>query len=66
MMRLVCKHCGGDVHVGEKNCSHCGIPLPPDLGKSSQKKFKLFFIGLIIFCAIMIIWLPPDWTHFIK
>ena len=58
MSNLNCKHCGGDIHIGEKNCSHCGMPLPPDLGKNPQKKFKLYFIGLVIFCAVMIIWLP--------
>ena len=66
MNNFICKHCGGEVNIGETNCSHCGMPLPPDLGKNPQKKFKIFFICLIIFCAIMIIWLPPDWTRFIK
>ena len=66
MKDLICKHCGGSVEAGDANCSHCGIPLPPNLGKSPQKKFILFFIALIIFCFVMIIWLPPDWTRFIK
>lgn len=64
MKQLVCKHCGGAIEAGDKTCTHCGIPLPPNLGKSSQRKFVLFFIALIIFCFIMIIWLPPDWTRF--
>ena len=58
MMNLTCKHCGGTINMGETNCAHCGMPLPPDLGKNPQKKFKLFFIALVIFCVIMIIWLP--------
>ena len=66
MKNLTCKHCGGGIKMGEEYCSHCGIPLPPDLGQSPLKKFKLFFIALVIFCIGMIIWLPPDWTHFIK
>ena len=66
MKNLTCKHCGGSVEAGDKNCSHCGIPLPPDFGKSPQKKFVLYFIGLVIFCLVMVLWLPPDWTRFIK
>jgi len=66
MKNLTCKHCGSSVEAGDENCSHCGIPLPPDYGKSPQKKFVLFFIGLVIFCLVMLLWLPPDWTRFIK
>ena len=66
MKGLTCKHCGGNVETGEKTCSHCGMPLPADLGKSPQRKFILFFIALIIFCAVMILWLPPDWSRFLQ
>ena len=66
MMDLKCKHCGGNITLGDEICSHCGIPLPPNFGKHPQKKFILFFIGLTVFCIGMIIWLPPDWTRFIK
>jgi len=66
MKNLICKHCGGNLQAGDKTCSHCGIPLPPDLGKNPQKKFILYFIALVILCFVMIIWLPPDWTRFIK
>ena len=63
---MKCKHCGGKVETGDKNCSHCGIPLPPNFGKSPQRKFIFYFIALVIFCFVMILWLPPDWTRFIK
>lgn len=66
MKNLTCKHCGGSVEAGETSCSHCGIPLPPNFGKFSQRKFILYFIALVIFCLVMILWLPPDWTRFIK
>ncbi len=66
MKDLVCEHCGGKVETGEKTCSHCGMPLPPNLGKNPQRKFKLFFIALIIFCVVMILWLPPDWSRFLQ
>jgi uncharacterized membrane protein YvbJ len=66
MRDLTCKHCGGVVNAGDKNCPHCGIPLPPDFDKDPRRKFVLFFIALIVFCALLIIWLPRDLTHFIK
>ncbi len=66
MRSLECKHCNGSVNAGEKNCSHCGMPLPPNLGKAPQQKFILFFIALIVFCAVMILWLPPDWSQHLK
>jgi hypothetical protein len=66
MSKLLCKHCGGGIETGTQACPHCGMPLPPGLGKAPQRKFILFFIVLVIFCALMILWLPPDWTRFIK
>ena len=71
MNDLKCKHCGGniaanDLQIQDPACPHCGIPLPPNMGKHPQRKFILFFIGLTIFCVVMILWLPPDWTRFIK
>ncbi len=61
--KLNCKHCGGEVNIGDKNCANCGIPLPPDLGKHPQRKFILFFIAVVIFCLFMIYWLPPNWMN---
>jgi len=71
MNDLTCKHCGGkfaanNLHRQAPACPHCGIPLSPDLGKNPQRKFVLLFIGLIIFCVVMILWLPPDWTRFLE
>lgn len=66
MKKMTCKHCGGEISVGDPVCPHCGIPLPPNLGGFSQRKFVIFFIALVIFCFVMIVWLPPDWTRFIK
>jgi len=64
MSDLTCKHCGGPVEAGKKTCPNCGIPLPPDFGKHTQRKFILFFIAVVIFCIFMVIWLPPNWTQF--
>ena len=61
MSELSCKHCGGDVEKGNKTCPNCGIPLPPNLGKYPRLRFVIFFIGVVIFCAVMIYWLPRNW-----
>jgi len=66
MQKLTCKHCGGDIQMGNKICPHCGIPLPANAGTTPQQRFILLFIGIIILCVVTIIWLPPDWTRFIK
>lgn len=63
---LICKHCGGELQLGDKTCHHCGIPLPENFGRSPQRRFVLFFTGLVIFCIVVMIWLPPDWTRLIK
>ena len=62
MSDLSCNHCGGSVEVGNKTCPNCGIPLPPNLGKHPQRRFILFFIATVIFCAVMIYWLPRNWV----
>ncbi len=60
MSKLICKHCGGNVETDEEICTHCGMPLPPDSSKDSQRKFILVIIALTIICIIMILWLPRE------
>lgn len=62
MRELTCKHCGNKVQARDETCSSCGIPLPPNHGKEPQKRFILFFIGVCLFCVLMMIWLPPNWS----
>lgn len=66
MIDLVCNHCGGSVEAGDVKCAHCGIPLPPNFASLPQRRFILYFIGLVVFCFVVMFWLPPDWTRFIK
>lgn len=61
MSELRCKHCDGKVEATDSQCSNCGIPLPPHHANQRQRTFILWFVVLVIFCLIMIIWLPPDW-----
>ncbi len=58
MNNLSCKHCSGEVKAEDEICSNCGIPLPPDHGNLSQKRFIWFFIGVVIFSFAMMILLP--------
>ncbi len=65
MHKCICKHCSHRVVAEDIRCAGCGIPLPPSHAKSSHKKFVIFFIGIVIFCVFMIIWLPPSWSSFL-
>lgn len=60
-----CKHCGRDIDSDDKVCPHCGIPLAPNHAGQRQRTFVVWFIILVIFCFIMMFWLPPDWSPFV-
>ncbi|MCK5903570.1 MAG: hypothetical protein KAG28_10540 [Cocleimonas sp.] len=66
MPSLNCKHCDGVLNPEDQHCPHCGIPLAPNHANEKQRRFTLWFIALVIFCLLMMLWLPPDWTHFIE
>jgi len=70
MSQITCFHCARPYDDTQKTCPHCGAPAePPEkLEKSErQKRFVWMFIALVIFCAIMIVWLPryipPEWSQ---
>ena len=65
MSKPNCKHCGRDVEENDDHCQNCGIPLPPNHAKERQKNFIIWFIVLLIFCFVMMFWLPPDWSSFV-
>jgi len=62
MRELTCKHCGNKLVAEDETCTGCGIPLPPNHGKATQKRFIVFFIAVSVFCIFMMIWLPPNWS----
>lgn len=62
MNNLSCQHCSGSVEAADNSCPNCGIPLPPNHDKQRQKRFVVWFIGLVIFCVFIMLWLPPDWS----
>lgn len=66
MSKLSCKNCGGNVLAEDSVCPNCGIPLPPNHATQRQRTFVLWFIALVIFCFVMMFWLPPDWSPFVN
>lgn len=56
-----CLYCQQESPKGQDNCQHCGMALPQQQAQREAQRllrFKWFVIGLTIFCAIMIVWLP--------
>ncbi|PHS29664.1 MAG: protein DnrP [Methylophaga sp.] len=58
----LCSHCGRAVKADDVSCSNCGIPLPPHHANQRQRTFVYWFIALVIFCFVIMFWLPPNWT----
>jgi predicted nucleic acid-binding Zn ribbon protein len=56
-----CLYCQQENPPNEAECSNCGMPLPAHADSAPerrQRRFLWFCIGLSIFCAVMIVWLP--------
>jgi len=62
MTGLSCKNCGGLIQAEDSMCPNCGLPLPPNHASQKQRIFVRWFIILVIFCVVMMLWLPPDWS----
>lgn len=61
MSNVRCIYCGESIPEHMENCPHCNSPSHFQvMGKNSrtQKRFIRYFILLVVFLAIMIIWLP--------
>jgi len=68
MPDITCFHCARSYDSHLKACPHCGAPAEPPEQKMRRDKTQRFiwlFIALVVFCAIMIVWLPrfipPQW-----
>jgi hypothetical protein len=46
------------VKAEDSVCPSCGIPLPPDHGKLTQRKFIWFFIAVVVFSLSMMMLVP--------
>lgn len=61
MKEATCNHCGMAFDAQLSTCPYCRTPTPrqADLEKSDTvRKFIRFFVILVIFCIVMVIWLP--------
>ncbi|OZI17196.1 protein DnrP [Bordetella genomosp. 7] len=55
---LYCQHVAPDT---EQHCPQCAMPLPAQARRVRQqrlRRFQWFCVGLCLFCAVMIYWLP--------
>jgi predicted amidophosphoribosyltransferase len=61
MSEITCKHCRKTFDEGEDYCPYCLTPSPAQQERELSERMKkiiLFIVGLSVFCAIMIFWLP--------
>ncbi len=66
LIHVQCRNCNTQVSEEDTRCPGCGIPLPPNHAKRRQRRFLVMFILVVLFCIIMMLWLPPDWSNFIS
>ncbi|BBB29502.1 conserved hypothetical protein [Neptunomonas japonica JAMM 1380] len=61
MSEISCSHCGKNFSDELNYCPHCRTPTAAQKERqinAAQKKFIRYFIALVVFCIIMIVWLP--------
>ena len=60
MKETNCNHCGKAFDEAMRYCPYCNTPTPKQKELETQKKFIRYFLILIVFCIIMVLWLPRD------
>ncbi len=58
---MICEHCNHEFEDQNQEfdeCPQCGEPLLDDNTQDSIKRFKWYFVGIVVFCIIMILYLP--------
>jgi len=63
MSEIICNHCGRKFEEDDGHCPFCQTQTPAQKDKDlapAKKKMIFFMVGLTIFCAIMILWLPRN------
>jgi ribosomal protein L37E len=61
MSEITCNHCGRTFDEDNNYCPSCRTPTPAQQERdfaALKKKIIFYIVGLAIFCAIMILWLP--------
>jgi hypothetical protein len=59
--RVKCLYCGKEISADVAHCPHCGaVSHFQEKGYRAgvRGKFVIWFVILLIFCAVMIAWLP--------
>lgn len=58
---MKCEHCNHefeDENLELEDCPHCGEPLLDDSTQDSIRRFKWYFVGIVVFCIVMMFYLP--------
>lgn len=58
---MKCEHCDHEITDQTEDledCPECGEPLLDDSTEDSIRRFKWYFVGIVIFCIVMILYLP--------
>ena len=61
MSKVQCMYCGEQIEDSVEYCTACGKPShfqKRGVSIKKQTKFIIYFVCLVVFVAIMIIWLP--------
>ncbi|WP_293267820.1 hypothetical protein, partial [Neptunomonas sp.] len=61
MSEITCSHCSKSFSDQRGYCPNCKTPTAAQKEKevhAAQKKFIRYFIALVVFCGVMIFWLP--------
>lgn len=56
-----CLFCQEENDINNENCSHCGMALPTKHPHDKKTKINFFikaFWGIVLFCVIMMLFLP--------
>ncbi len=53
-----CLYCGKYYPANTPSCPHCQAPTHTRTQASRLTRFRWFVLALIVFCAVMIVWLP--------
>jgi hypothetical protein len=56
-----CLYCEVENDINNENCSHCGMALPMKHPHDKKSKISFFikaFWGIVLFCIIMVFYLP--------
>ncbi|MFQ3192975.1 MAG: hypothetical protein ACI936_004129 [Paraglaciecola sp.] len=56
-----CLYCEVENDISNENCSHCGMALPTKHPNDKHTKISFFvkaFWGIVLFCVVMMIYLP--------